>query len=367
MDTTVHAIAHHAPDPLRAVPTAQTVSVSAVYHLSEAGRKASLIAGGDGKGVQRLTVQVPTTRLHLVAVGLSGNARLKLQPHFERVDGQVLRHDDPPVFDAPPTLEELFHLAARNHELAREFRSSRAESRDAQRERRTEVARAFLADSTQRAMVRPAPTPRRCYLATSWGRVMFDGVLDKGLAGDVPREAYRRFRADERLRKEAHLQRRAADQVLHQEKTRVVAEWVATHGSDDQRGRHAAGLLPITEVIDALTDAAFASVRDLPPYPLDGVERLQAHVRALTGNDAIIVAPSDVIIVGADATDATAAEWAVMQQLKTRLPDADVKLRAHRLSWRRDPSLPALSLYGVLATRRVGPLTVRREFAVPAR
>ena len=62
MDTTVHAIAHHAPDPLRAVPQPQTVSVSVVYHLSEAGRKASLVAGGDGKGVQRLTVQVPTSR-----------------------------------------------------------------------------------------------------------------------------------------------------------------------------------------------------------------------------------------------------------------------------------------------------------------
>jgi hypothetical protein len=367
METTVHAVAHQAPDPLRAVPSAQVLSVSVVYHLSEAGRKASLLAGGDGKGVQRLTVPVPSTRLHLVTVGVSGQARLKLQPHFERVDGQVLRHDDPPVFDAPPTLDELFHLAARNHELGREFRSFRTESRDAHRERRAEIARAFLADPAQRAMLRPAPTPRRCYLATSWGRVMFDGVLDKGVAGDVPREAHRRFRADERLRKEEHLKRRAADQALHEEKTRVVAEWIAAHGSEDQRGRHAAGLLPIEEVIDALADEAFASVADLPRYPLNGVERLQAHVRGLTGNPAIVVTPADLKIAGVDATDATAAEWTVMQQVKARIPDADVKLREHRLSWRRDPSLPALSLYGVLVTRRVGPFIVRREFAVPAR
>lgn len=367
METTVHAVAHQAPDPLRAVPSAQTLSVSVVYHLSEAGRKVSLMAGGDGKGVQRLTVQVPSPRLHLVAVGVSGQARLKLQPHFERVEGQVLRHDDPPVFDAPPTVEELLHLAACNHELAREFRSSRTESRETHRERRAEVARAFLGDPSQRAMVRPAPTPRRCYLATSWGRVMFDGGLDKGPAGDVPREAYRRFRADERLRKEEHLKRRAADQALHEEKRRVVAEWLAAHGSDDQRGRHAAGLLPIEEVIEALAEEAFANVADLLRYPLDGAERLQAHVRGLTGNGAIFLTPADLTIAGSDATDATAAEWAVMQQLKTRLPDADVKLRAHRLSWRRDPSLPGLSIYGVLATRRVGPFIVRREFAVPAR
>ncbi|MGE3844024.1 MAG: hypothetical protein AB7I50_20830 [Vicinamibacterales bacterium] len=367
MEASVHAMAHQASDPLRAVPSAQTLSVSVVFHLSEAGRKASLLAGGDGKGVQRLTVEVPSTRLHLVAVGMSGQARLKLQPYFERVDGQVLRHDAPPVFDAPPTVEDLFQIAARNHELAREFRSSRTDSREAHRERRAEVARAFLSDPSQRAMVRPAPTSRRCYLATSWGRVMFDAGLDKGPAGDVPGEAHRRFRADERLRKEGHLKRRAVDQALHAEKTRAVAEWVAARGSEDQRGRHAAGLLPIEEVIDALADEAFASVADLARYPLDGVERLQAHLRALTGNGALVLPPPDVTIAGSDAADATAAEWAVMQQLKTRMPDADVKLRAHRLSWRREPALPGLVIHGALATRRVGPFIVRREFAVPAR
>jgi hypothetical protein len=316
--------------------------------------------------MQRLSVQVPATRLHLVTVGLGGQAKLKLQPHFERIDGQVVRRDGPPVFDTPPTLDELFHIAARNHELAREFRSSRSGVRDEYRERRAEVARAFLGDPSQRAMVRPVPTPRRCFMATSSGRLMFDASLDAGLAAQVPAEAYRRFRADRRAQREDHLRRRGADQALHEEKTRVVAEWVAAHGSEDQRGRHAAGLLPMAEVIDALTDDAFAPVADLPRYPLDGAERLQAHLRALTGTN-LVVSPSELAIAGQSATDASAAEWAVMQQLKARLPDADVTLREHRLSWRRDPTLPGISLYGVLATRRVGPFILRREFAVPAR
>ncbi len=72
-------------------------------------------------------------------------------------------------------------------------------------------------------------------------------------------------------------------------------------------------------------------------------------------------------IAGLNAIDASRAEWTVMQQLKSRLPDADVTLREHRLSWRRDPTLPGISLYGVLVTRRVGPFILRREFAVPAR
>jgi hypothetical protein len=366
MESAVHVVTPHSSDSLRAVPNAQTLAASAVYQLSETGRKASLLAGGDGKAVQRLSVQVPATRLHLVTVGLGGQAKLKLQPHFERVDGQAVRRDGPPVFDAPPTLDELFHIAARNHELAREFRARRSGARDEYRERRAEVARAFLGDPSQRAMVRPVPTPRRCFMATSSGRLMFDASLDTGLAAQVPAEAYRRFRADRRARREDHLKRRAADQALHEEKTRVVAEWVAAHGSDDQRGRHAAGLLPVAEVIEALTDDAFAAVADLPRYPLDGAERLQSHLRALTGTN-LVVAPSELAIAGLSATDASAAEWAVMQQLKSRLPDADVTLREHRLSWRRDPTLPGISLYGVLATRRVGPFVLRREFAVPAR
>ena len=53
--------------------------------------------------------------------------------------------------------------------------------------------------------------------------------------------------------------------------------------------------------------------------------------------------------------------------LKSTLPDADVTLREHRLSWRRDPTQPSLTVFGALVTRQVGPFTLRREFAVPER
>ena len=78
-------------NPVRLVPSAQSLTVSAIYHLSETGRKASLLAGGDGRGLQRLSVQVPTTRLHLVAVDVNGVARLKLQPRFELDGGPARR------------------------------------------------------------------------------------------------------------------------------------------------------------------------------------------------------------------------------------------------------------------------------------
>src|SRR3989442_15973854 len=62
----------------------QTLAVAATYRLSEEGRKASLLAGGDGREIQQMTVAVPTNRMHLVTVDAEGCARLKLQPRYLR-------------------------------------------------------------------------------------------------------------------------------------------------------------------------------------------------------------------------------------------------------------------------------------------
>jgi len=56
-----------------------------------------------------------------------------------------------------------------------------------------------------------------------------------------------------------------------------------------------------------------------------------------------------------------------VRHLKSMLPDAEVTLREHRLSWRRDSTQPSLTVFGALVTRQVGPFTLRREFAVPER
>jgi hypothetical protein len=63
--------------------SARALVVTATYALSEAGRKASLLAGGDGHTVQHLDVHVPANRLHLVTVNGRGRAQLKLRPRFD--------------------------------------------------------------------------------------------------------------------------------------------------------------------------------------------------------------------------------------------------------------------------------------------
>ncbi len=375
MDTATHSVPHRsgaAPEHLRPVPTAQALSVSAAYNLSEAGRKASLLAGGDGRARQQLSVQVPNTRLHLVAVDANGVARLKLQPRFElATDQRVIRHEGPPTYDAPPTIDDLFKEAARNHELERTYRTQRTDSRgrrrDADRERRSQVAQDFLADATQRPMVHPVPSPTRCFIATANGRLMFDASTDVGPARELPLEAHRRFRTDLRARKERNQALRTEQLALHEEKKRVITEWVATRGTDEQRSRHAAGLLPVDEVIDALTDEAFSVLKDQPRYELDGSARLQAHLRASTGRADLVVAPADLKVNGSEASSATSAQWAVVRQLQAALPDVDITLREHRLSWRQDPQMPGLTVFGALVTRHVGPFILRRELAVPER
>jgi hypothetical protein len=372
MDTaTLRGPALVTPASAQATPdSARALTVTATYLLSEDGRKNSLLAGGDGRAVQQLSIHVPTSRLHLVSVDNEGVARLKLQPRYERDgDQRIIRSDTPPTYDSPPSIEDLYKEAARNHELERAYHQQRSvariERRDAQRQLRTQLAQAFLSDRAQRALVHPAPSPKRCYLTSLHGRVLFDVSTDDGLAKEVPPEAHRRFRADLRTRREENLRQRAEQLALHEEKQRVIAEWIAAHGTPEQRSRQAAGVLPIAEAIELMADEAFAAIADQPRYVRDGVERLQAQLRQLPQYAAVVLTAVDLVVTSKDVNHATAAQWALMQRLSGAVPDSTVTLRMHRLAWKHDANAPTLTVYGALVTRKMGPFTFRREYVAP--
>jgi hypothetical protein len=372
MDTVVLRGPGLATDKTPAPPpeTPRLLTVTATYVLSEDGRKASLLAGGNGRAVQELSIDVPANRLHLVSVDDQGVARLKLQPRYDR-DGEqtIVRSDTPPTYDKPPSIEDLYREAARNHELERAYHqqrtAARTERRDAQRQQRAQLAQKFMNDRAQRALVHPAPTPKRCYLATEHGRVLFDINTDEAIARDVPPEAHRRFRADLRGRRDENLRQRAEQLALHEEKKRLIAEWIEGHGTPEQQSRQAAGVLPIAEAIEAMTDEAFAVVGDRPRYLRDGALQLQAHLRRSPRYANAVVASADLVVTSKNAGQATAAQWALVQELQNVAPDATVALRVHRLSWKQDPQAPTLTIYGVLVTRKAGPFTLRREYAAP--
>jgi hypothetical protein len=348
----------------------QRLAVTATYSLSEEGRKASLLAGGNGRAIQEVTIQVPANRLHLVTVDSNGRAHLKLRPRFElNAEQRVVKIDALPAYDAPPTVDDLFREAGRNHQLEHAFHAERSAARRAAREaeeqRREQVAGSFLADPTQRAMHRPTPTPQRCFLDTPDGRLLFEVRQDHGSARLVPPEAYRRWRADLRAREEWRRQETAAQIASHAHKKQVVAEWVAQYGTPQQQARQVAGVLPMEEVIEAMTDQAFEAGNGFVRYAFDGAARLQQRFRELPRYASVVVTPANVTIFNTDAVKATDAQWVRVQELQRVFPDATVALREHRISWKGDAQAPTLTMYGVIVTRKVGPFDLRREYAAP--
>lgn len=352
----------------RAQSASRCLSAVATYLLSEEGRKASLLAGGDGRAVQTLTMDVPASRLHLVSVDRQGVARLRLRPRFE-VDAsqRVVRVDSAPAFDAPPTSDELLRIAARNHELEQTYHSERTAAvltkQDAHRELRERVAQAFLADQAQRALPHPPPTQRRCCIQAEGRRIVFDVAEDPVLAKGIAAEATRRFRADQRAKREQNLQERAKQLALNEEKKRFVADWIAAHGTTEQQGRQAAGVLPMAEAVEAIADETFLALESYARLVHDGVERLQC-LAAGVSDEGRAVRSADLCVESGHAPTATAEEWAMLQDVERRIPAATVVLLRHRLTLRTDSSLAA-EVHGILVTVKRGPLALRREFAAP--
>ena len=375
MDTALNPAASHRSDArlhvLAPSSTAspQTVRVRAVFRLSETGRRASLLTGGNGRRRQRLAFRMPASRMHLVHVDHGGTAFLKLRPRFEmRPDQRVVRIDEAPVYDAPPSVETLLQDAARNHELEAAYRAQgvayRSARQDVTRSWRTQVAESFLRDTAQRALVHPSPTVRRCVIATERGRLEFDAKRDRGVARDVPPEALRRFHADLRARRERAEQTIVEFHSAYAEKQRLAREWMGEKGTSDQRARLAAGVLPLEEAVEAMTDEAFRALDHLPRYQSDGVARLQAHLRTFPPYATATVSELSLHVATRYLTDATAAQWAVRQEVQSAVPDARVYLRERVLSWRDDREAPRLRVVTVLGFLKRGPLTLRREFCI---
>jgi hypothetical protein len=347
----------------------RTLRVQAIYTLSESGRKASLLVGGNGRADQTIDLDVPGNRLHLVTVDADGHARLKLRPRYDtKPDGRIARIDASPVYDTLPSIDDLFLAAAKNHELERAYttRGSRRErQRQDQRELRSRLAEQFLLCPEMRAAVHPPPSKTRCYLIAETGRILFDADRDDPPARGVPEEAHRRFRADERVRREQNLGEHTRRLALHEEKKRFIAEWIAANGSQDQRERQAVGLLPVTEAVEAIANEAFAPLQQWPRYERNGAAVLQAHLRQYPQYKDAIVAEQNLAVTDVNASEATASQWQAVQRAKALLPEATVTLRAHRLTWRADVNAPTATVYGLLLVVNSGPVTVRREFSVP--
>jgi hypothetical protein len=376
MDTALNpAVAHRSDARLHVLAPSsnaspQTVRVRALFRLSEAGRRASLLTGGNGRRRQQLVFRMPASRVHLVHVDHGGTAFLKLRPRFEvRADHRVVRIDAAPVYDAPPSVESLLQDAARNHELEAAYHAQgvayRSARHDVTQGWRAQVAESFLRDTSQRALVHPSPTVRRCVISTERGRLLFDAKRDLGIARDVPLEALRRFHGDLRARRQRAKETIVEFHSAYSEKQRVVRAWMSENGTADQRARLAAGVLPLEEAAEAIADDAFRAVNHLRRYHHDGVARLQAYLRTFPPYATATVSELSLHVSTSYLTDATSAQWSVVQEVQSAVPDARVYLRERVLSWTDDRNAPRLRVVTVLGFLKRGPLTLRREFCVP--
>ena len=108
------------------------------------------------------------------------------------------------------------------------------------------------------------------------------------LGRDVARNTLvRRFRAD---------LERAAQLALHEEKKRFIAAWMTANGSEEQKARQTAGVLPIEEAIESITDQVFAPLGAQPRYTRDGLERLRTHVARFGEHQGEAVVAGDLIV-----------------------------------------------------------------------
>jgi hypothetical protein len=376
MDVTAHAATRRLESPLHAVEApkpvegTRTLSVTADYRLSEAGRKASLLSGGNGRAEQRVKIAVPLTRLHLVHVDNNGLARLKLRPQFKpNPDQRIVKIKLAPVYDHPPTLDELFQDAARNHELERAYHAQRTTVQAAKRETldewRNQVALEFLGDSNRRAVVYPPPSKRRCQVMTDRGPVHFDAKRDLGVARQIPLEAFRRFDNDVRISHGRGADQRSRNLARHALRQQMMQEWIALHGSYDQRERLSAGVLPFKEFVDALAEVTFQPLSHIAPYQTDGAARMQEQLRQLPGLADVVLTASDVSVVTRLLPTASAIQWSMVNEIRNLIPGAQVQLRERSLAWTRDAEAPKVRLVSALVTTRVGPVLLRREFHVP--
>jgi len=227
------------------------------------------------------------------------------------------------------------------------------------------VALEFLNDPNRRAVVYPPPSKRRCQVMTDRGPVHFDVKRDTGVAGQVPLEAFRRFENDIRIRHGQGADQRSRNLARHAERVAMMREWIAVHGTADQRERLAAGVLPFQEFQDALTDLTFQPLSHLTPYRLDGAVRLQEQLRQLSRHADAVVAPNELSVVTRLLPTATARQWALATEIRNAIPGAQVQLRERSLAWTRDAHAPKLRIVSALVTVRVGVLLLRREFHVP--
>jgi hypothetical protein len=341
------------------------IKALAIVQLSARGRRASLLAGGDGRALQHLHVDVPPSAADLVRVNRRGEASLVLGPRIVALpSGQLRLLRDARLYDVPPTNEQLLADARAVAALRQAYVTQRSLAYTAAKEA---LAQDFLQDAERRAIVHPPPTAQRCAFQTQRGVLVFRHT-DAGTAAVVPVEAHRRFRADLAERARRNESQAARDMAIHQAKHLSMARWIEQHGSADQQSRLAAGRLSDAEMYEAIADEVFGPLREWPRYMHDARGDLLKRYRDVDASAPGDIPAAQVKVESTVVVHLSADQWHQLAAMQAAVPQAVMTVRRYRIYWSDRPARhdPHVIQYAVLVKYRIDPLTIVRSYVLPA-
>ena len=308
------------------------------YRLSEQGRRESLRQGGDGRALQEVQCVVPDADLDAFTVTEGGSVGLDLAEVYEPVWGPVFEvpadkarwimigDEDAQTleWDVVPSCEDLV-ATARNMKAAEAQVASVNAGLENQKK---QIGDEFFADPNARATV-----IEKDYVVVGGHR--FKKFHAVGL------EARDRWRADQEAIKKAN--------------TATLMEWIQQHGTENQRQRLAAGLLPWKEAYEEAEESFFAALAEFNRYARFEPQEV---CRCMNPD----METCEVKFQSVDASELTAEEWEQFAKIKATVPNAQFQVREHRAQC-VSTTEPVVKR-GVIVKFTLGNLTFKREFAV---
>lgn len=136
------------------------------------------------------------------------------------------------------------------------------------------------------------------------------------------------------------------------ERAAQISNWVAEFGTESQKKRYAAGLLPEKEVIDGIRAQAFSPLDDFPRYQkIKGKEFCECY-----GMD------RDFSFNAEECSEATEEEFDLIEKIQATVPSATVTLRLH--TGECSECGRKLERKSVLVKMTIGEFDISREYAV---
>ena len=231
---------------------ARTLSATASYLLSEDGRKASLLVGRRrpiaAADHAAGPVEPPAPRIRRSAGRRAAQAPAALRAgRRTRSSASTPRRPTTrrrPSRSCTAPRHRTMNWSAAYDAQRTALRTKRA---DDDRSRRQNVADAFMADKGMRAAAHPPPTPKTCYVTTG---------LEACCSTSRSTRASPRMSRPKRTADSAQTSRpiesrfaraRSRRPHVHEEKKQFIAAWIRANGTEEEKARHASGVLPMAE------------------------------------------------------------------------------------------------------------------------